>query len=290
DATKSHHMVIQDDAVLCRDLPAGVESALAEVPADSIMGLYLGRTRAWRPIWMRLQRVQPGLRWVRMAELMWGVGVVVPTRWIDEIVEIGDEFEDIPNYDSRISAACMRLGLPVYYPWPSLVSHRASPSLVEGRGWRGRYAYRFIGEHASALTIRWRGPAVSVQPPAAATGSGTVCGAWGASLTVASGSWATSPSGWRAWSSGRCRSAAPSTPIPGATLRPWPGSARHRSTCSMATTSSSARCGTSRFCTGAVSMSVSPTTIGNQVCGRGPPEAATPGGRSRAWAETRRGS
>lgn len=170
DATKSHHMVIQDDAVLCRDLPAGVESALAEVPTDSIMGLYLGRTRAWRPIWMRLQRVQPALRWVRMRELMWGVGVVVPTRWIDDIVEIGDEFEDIPNYDSRISAACMRLGLPVYYPWPSLVSHRASPSLVEGRGWRGRYAYRFIGEHASALTIRWRGPAVSVQPPAAAIG------------------------------------------------------------------------------------------------------------------------
>lgn len=170
DATKTHHMVIQDDAVVCRDLPAGVESALAEVPPDALLGLYLGRTRAWKPVWMRAQRIQPGLRWVRMAELMWGVGVVVPTRLIDQVVAIGDELVDIPNYDSRISAACLRLRLPVYYPWPSLVSHRQTPSLVKGRGWRGRYAYRFIGEHASALTLRWKGPTALVQPPAAAIG------------------------------------------------------------------------------------------------------------------------
>ena len=76
DATKTHHMVIQDDAVICRDLPAGVEKALAETPHQSIMGLYLGRTKSWKPIWLRAQRTQPGLRWIRMNELMWGVGVV----------------------------------------------------------------------------------------------------------------------------------------------------------------------------------------------------------------------
>ena len=170
DATKTHHMVIQDDAVVCRDLPAGVEKALAETPHQSIMGLYLGRTKSWKPIWLRAQRTQPALRWIRMNELMWGVGVVVPTAWIDQIVEIGDQFEEIPNYDSRISAACMKLGLPVYYPWPSLVSHRQAPSLVEGRGWQGRYAYRFIGENASAVAHSWSGPVVPVAPPPAAIG------------------------------------------------------------------------------------------------------------------------
>ena len=170
DSSKSHHMVIQDDAVVCRDLPAGVERALRFTPRDSILGLYLGRTKAWRPVWVRAQRVQPDLSWVRMQELMWGVGVVIPTRLIDEIVEIGDQYPEIANYDSRISAACMKLGLPVWYPWPSLVSHRLSPSLVEGRGWRGRYAYRFIGEAASALNPSWKGSVFDAQPPAAAIG------------------------------------------------------------------------------------------------------------------------
>lgn len=170
DSSRSHHMVIQDDAVLCRDLPAGVEQALRFTPRDSIMGLYLGRTKAWKPVWARAQRIQPNLRWVRMQELMWGVGVVVPTRLIDEIVEIGDSLPEIPNYDSRISAACMKMGIPIWYPWPSMVSHRQSPSLVEGRGWRGRYAYRFLGENVSALRYSWNGPAVDVLPPAASIG------------------------------------------------------------------------------------------------------------------------
>lgn len=170
DSSRSHHVVIQDDALVCRDLPAGVEEALRHAPTNSILGLYLGRTRAWKPVWIAAQRSQPNLRWIRMRELMWGVGVVVPTGRIEEIVAIGDRFPEIANYDSRISAACLQLGIPVWYPWPSMVSHRQAPSLVEGRGWRGRYAYRFLGEGASALGQSWRGPAVEVQPPAAAIG------------------------------------------------------------------------------------------------------------------------
>lgn len=170
DSAKSHHMVIQDDAVTCRNLPAGVEKALRYLPQDALMGLYLGHTRSWRPVWKRAQAQHPDMRWVVMEELMWGVGVVVPTHLIDEIVEIGDRFPEIANYDSRISAACMILGIPVWYPWPSLVSHRLGPSLVEGRGGRGRTAYRFIGEGASAPQMNWEGTAVRIVPPAPAIG------------------------------------------------------------------------------------------------------------------------
>lgn len=101
---------------------------------------------------------------------MWGVGVVLPTNRIDEIVDLGDQFDHIGNYDSRISAACMILKIPVLYPWPSLVSHRAAPSLVEGRGWKGRHAYQFLGEGASAAAVDWSGPQVTIAPPPAAIG------------------------------------------------------------------------------------------------------------------------
>ena len=47
--------------------------------------------------------------------------------------------------------------IPVWYPWPSLVDHRESPSLVPGRGHSGRVAHQFIGVDTSALTIDFSG-------------------------------------------------------------------------------------------------------------------------------------
>jgi hypothetical protein len=52
DPSATHHLVLQDDAVVCRDLIGGVERALAAVPATSphevAMSLYLGDHRAYR--------------------------------------------------------------------------------------------------------------------------------------------------------------------------------------------------------------------------------------------------
>lgn len=156
DPKATHHMVIQDDAIVCPDLVAGVTKALKHIPRDVVLGLYVGRSR---PIRETMERVvvefTPRTRWIVMDNLHWGVGVVFPTVLIPDMIAWCDKRPEIPNYDKRMGRWCQHRGVEVWYPWPNLVDHRDSPSLVRGRRAKGRYSYRFIGSDVSALSIPW---------------------------------------------------------------------------------------------------------------------------------------
>lgn len=159
----THWMVVQDDAIVCRDLAAGVEQALEHVPAKSPLCLYVGRVRPFREHVHRLVgRAGPGVSWLAMNNMNWGVGIVMPVELIEPCITWGDRRGDIANYDKRIGRWLQHQGITVYYPWPSLVDHRDSPSLVPGRGSAGRRAHRFIGADVSALDQRWDGRLLSV--------------------------------------------------------------------------------------------------------------------------------
>lgn len=161
DPEATHHMVIQDDAIVCRDLTAGVEAALKFVPDGSPLGLYVGRVRPFAGVIQRLvEEAQPDASWLKMAELHWGVGVVVPTAVIPDMIAWCDE-HPVQNYDRRMSNYFARFKIPVYYPWPSLVEHRDSPTLVHGHGDK-RHAHRFAGADSSALDLDWSGRVVDV--------------------------------------------------------------------------------------------------------------------------------
>lgn len=162
DPDASHHLVIQDDAIACRDLVAGVEQALAHVPENTPLCLYCGRTAPYRRVVQTLVDRAGDASWLVMPGLHWGVGVVLPVGLIPPMVEWADGRDDIANYDKRISRWLGRHDIPVWYPWPSLVDHRDSPSLVPGRGSAGRRAHRFIGAQRSALQQRWDGAVVRV--------------------------------------------------------------------------------------------------------------------------------
>lgn len=167
DRGATHHLVLQDDAVICRDLLAGVERALAAVPAPpgtpTPLCLYAGRVRPFRVAVQRLvDTAGPGTSWLTMAQMHWGVGIVVPTQTITEMVGWCDQRTDIDNYDKRISRWLQHQRITVWYPWPSLVDHRDSPSLVAGRGSRGRRAHHFAGADTCALHLDFSGGVVSI--------------------------------------------------------------------------------------------------------------------------------
>jgi hypothetical protein len=181
----SHHLVLQDDAVIPHDLVAGVERALGHVPDGSPLALYCGRVRPFREMITALVTAAgDDASWLTMGQIHWGVGIVMPTGLIRRMVAWCDRRSDIANYDRRISRWCQHQGLTVYYPWPSLVDHRDSPSLVAGRGSAGRRAHRFLGANRSALDCDWTGRVVSVPkldpdlpPDQIAPGSWRVIGA-----------------------------------------------------------------------------------------------------------------
>lgn len=155
----THHMVIQDDAVVCRDLVAGVERALRHVPAPegapTPLCLYTGRVKKFRAA-MRRHVGRRRVSWLSMPSIYWGVGVVMPTELIPDLVAWGDEHPEVANYDYRMGQWMRAQGITVWYPYPSLVDHRHSPSLVEGRSSAtSRHAHRFAGANASALRQPW---------------------------------------------------------------------------------------------------------------------------------------
>jgi len=164
DTDATYWLALQDDAVIPRDLVAGIEKALRVVPAKTPLCLYAGRARPLRAAVQQLvDRTRPDTSWLAMGQLHWGVGIVMPCNLIEPMITWADRRTEVANYDKRISRWCQTQGLNVWYPWPSLVDHRISPSLVPGRQAAGRHAHRFIGEDASALDQRYDGQVVTIR-------------------------------------------------------------------------------------------------------------------------------
>lgn len=157
DPAADFHLVVQDDAVLCRDLVAGAELAALSA-GERPVSLYCGKVRPHAetitPAVKRARRM--GSPWISTVGPYWGVGLVLPTAHIPEIVRWGDNHREIKNYDRRIDGFYREQGIDCWYTIPSLVNHRPvaeNPSLVEGRT-GNRTAHWFIGED-SPLDIDW---------------------------------------------------------------------------------------------------------------------------------------
>lgn len=157
DPDASHHLVIQDDAVPCRDLIAGAERA-AEAAGERPVAFYTGKVRPRQhiitPLVRGAQRKQRP--WFELWGPWWGVAITVPTAHIPEMVEWCDAHK-VPNYDMRVSQFYKAQKIRCWYTVPSLVDHRPvaeNPSLVNGRT-ANRQAHWFIGADKSALDIEW---------------------------------------------------------------------------------------------------------------------------------------
>lgn len=159
DPDADWHVLIQDDAVPCRDFLAGLEQALNYVPPDVVVSPYLGKGRSVPRRWETLAGLadQRGARWARTSKLMWGVCIVLPVRLIPEMIERADKRYGVPD-DMRVAGWAERTGREVWYTWPSLIDHRTVPSLTKHRA-TDRVARRW--HSGSALEIDWAGPVVT---------------------------------------------------------------------------------------------------------------------------------
>jgi FkbM family methyltransferase len=159
DPDATHHLVLQDDAVVCRDVLAGARAAVAEQP-DVPISLYLGKQRPHGAKFTQLMKIarDRGDRWISFGQLCWGVAIILPVELIGPIVAFGDQNPQIHNYDMRISRWLEQNRIEIRYTVPSLVDHRRqaeSPSLISENGrprtGANRVAHWFIGRAVSAL-------------------------------------------------------------------------------------------------------------------------------------------
>lgn len=157
DPDATHHLVVQDDAVICRELVAGLEVALSYAGHRAV-GLYTGS----RPDRTRIAKAgrtatEMGVSWISTRHWpLWGVASAHPVDMIGDLVASGDTMGRPTRYDLQTRHFYRNAGVAVWYTWPSLVDHRDGPSLLENPD--GRRAQRFIGEDVSALSVDWSTP------------------------------------------------------------------------------------------------------------------------------------
>lgn len=155
DQSADYGMVVQDDALVCRDLIAGLEKALDHLPERGVVSPYIGTRRpSASSVERAVQAAQKGdVSWVKMPALNWGVAIILPTGIINNMIKWCNQ-QRYPQYDRRIGRYAIDVErLNTWCPWPSLVDHRDGESLV-GHG-QGRKAHKFIGQEASALDLDW---------------------------------------------------------------------------------------------------------------------------------------
>lgn len=153
------HVLLQDDAVLCRDFAAGMSEALRHVQGPAVVSPYLGNGRLVPSRWQALAEKadRDGAAWIRTSKLMWGVSIAIPTLLISDMIKHADTRAGVPD-DMRVAGWAERNGVDAWYTWPSLVDHRQVPSLTKHRA-HDRYARRHHTE--SAMSIDWTGPVIT---------------------------------------------------------------------------------------------------------------------------------
>ncbi|GAA0936819.1 hypothetical protein [Nonomuraea longicatena] len=145
DAT--HHLVLQDDAVLARDFLTHLEAVVARRPTHGL-ALYVNRG-SLRNGYLVRRAAASGARWSRLssAEYTPTLGFVLPAQDARELASylrtVPDEFRDD---DEVVTLFCRERGLPVAATVPSLIEHGDLPS-VAGNGNHGaRHAAVFADQ------------------------------------------------------------------------------------------------------------------------------------------------
>lgn len=154
------HMVLQDDAIACPDLCAGLSKALEVLGTKGLVCAYSG---AGKPQQTHIKRAlahakDKGHTWWSSRSLCWGVAIIAPVHTIEPMLKWGSMRQRMKiNYDKKIGMYYRDArNWRSWYTNPSLVDHRDGDSLV-GHGTTapegGRRAHEFCTR--SALDIDW---------------------------------------------------------------------------------------------------------------------------------------
>ena len=166
DPEASHHLVLQDDVLLSRDLLAALPVVVAGAPLQPI-SLFACNKRPWNPLIDKCRQEAEKVRWLILQRLNWGPAILLPQEDIAPMLAWVEGNCHMPNYDVRIAYWYLTWGRPIWYTMPSLVDHRTEGhSLV----WplpnqNGRQARWFIGKEACGTDLNWKSRAIQEALP-----------------------------------------------------------------------------------------------------------------------------
>lgn len=145
----THHVVMQDDIILCKNFVPTV-THLCELRPNSIMSLFSMRKST-------REAVERDIRWVEAKYGVWGQAIVMPVsliprmfRWVEQHVS-----SDWYSEDARISLWMEHHKIPGYVPAPNIVEHVDGKSMLGHSTPLARKSRLFIGENTDGLSVDW---------------------------------------------------------------------------------------------------------------------------------------
>jgi len=169
----THHLVLQDDLVLCQDFVLGVIRALRHKPA-AVVSFFAGQFSA-------IDKSKEQKRaWTTIPGYLSGQAIAMPSLWARSLVgwcdanipgpEDSDFWvrrykRDTPEKlahaqkfwsDRRVKWFAQQNRLPILFTSPSLVDHAGWEFSTYRTARKNERARWFVGEDNSALSVDWR--------------------------------------------------------------------------------------------------------------------------------------
>lgn len=139
DKSADYHLVVQDDAIICESFHKRLDNLLNN--GIFMYSLY----HANRPTFKdEVEIAMAGPGYIIKNSVHSGLAIALPTKLIPGMISHFETLDD-PADDVRIGIWAKKIGLKNFIPIPSLVDHRADPSL-HGNNPVNKYtkAYKFI--------------------------------------------------------------------------------------------------------------------------------------------------
>ena len=145
----THHLVLSDDALPCRNFIPAVKEMISHKP-DEVITL-------WSMRGIVLEAAKQGSSWYTTNEGAMGLANLMPVGRVAEFLqwEKANVLPACPHDDTRIAAFARSLGKKIWHPCPNLCEHRAPNDSLLGYSDRRKVSKLFIGLDKDPMDIDW---------------------------------------------------------------------------------------------------------------------------------------
>lgn len=138
----THHLVIQDDIILCKDFFSTIYEIIKIFP-KRIISLYANRK-------ICEEAKQKNIRWVEISDGTWGQALLFPKEQTELFLQ-WEQKNVLPNFktdDARVAMYCVKNKIMPICPMPSLVNHLLPSNSTLGYNNKNRIARWFEKDKA----------------------------------------------------------------------------------------------------------------------------------------------
>jgi hypothetical protein len=134
-----YHIVIQDDAIICKDFRKRADEILKD--DRYAYNFYYGHRVRQSFIARNAEGLKNGF--LIDAVPHWGLAICLPVKLIDGMIRFADKLK-VKQDDERIAQFLKSNGTKIYFPIPSLIEHRWWEHSLVGNVGNSRRALKFI--------------------------------------------------------------------------------------------------------------------------------------------------